>query len=78
MPFTGIASPAQIRVMTEVLGIYCRERGIMNEEERGHVAETIVSLFFSGHTTTESLLAALHTGNLTLRPLPAGDNDSHA
>ena len=80
MPFTGIAGPAQMRVMTEALGIYCQEHRIVSQEDRDFVAETIVSLFFSGCTTTETLLQALQTGDRSLcqsRP-KAGDHDSHA
>ena len=80
MPFTGIANRSDMRVMTEALGIYCQEHRIMNQDDRDEVAETIVSLFFSGCTTTEALLEALQTSDRSLcqsRP-KARDHDSHA
>ena len=60
MPFSGIADPDQLRVLTDALDTYCREAGI----ERGSAAHEdaawlVVTLFSSGMSTVEELSSAL-------------------
>ncbi|MCR5858622.1 hypothetical protein [Mesorhizobium sp. J428] len=61
MPFTGFADQCDIDIMTEALGIYCRERGIIDEDSRSFAAERIASLFFAGIATVEEILEALRS-----------------
>ena len=63
MPFTGFADQHDIEVMTKTLDVYCREWGFSGEIERNDAAARIASLFFSGKTTTEEILDAVHAGD---------------
>jgi hypothetical protein len=68
MPFTGIANQHDIETMTDVLAVYCRERGIADEEGRTAIAERIASMFFSGRATADEILDALRTSDRESHP----------
>ena len=59
MPFTGIANPEQLAVLSRALDEYCHARGITDELGRDNAASMVMSVFSSGSSTLEELKAAL-------------------
>lgn len=60
MPFTGIADPAQLSILTKALDDHCLAFGISDESERDMIARLVMSLFSNGATSAEELMAGLH------------------
>jgi hypothetical protein len=71
MPFTGIASPQQMDVIVQALNAYCSKRCIENRDMRENLAALAASLYFSGETSVEGLLAAMHDAEESKRPYRA-------
>lgn len=60
MPFTGVAGPEQLTVMTAVLDEFCEERGIRPDSpERAEIARCVRLLFESGWRTPDELKLTL-------------------
>ena len=60
MPFSGVADPDQLRVLTEALESYCREAGVEpGTKAHDDAARLVMSLFSTGASTAEELSSAL-------------------
>jgi hypothetical protein len=59
MSFSAIANAEQLNVLSQAFNQHCRERGITDTDEREHIALLAVTLYFSGKTSLEELLAGL-------------------
>ena len=59
MPFSGMAAPEQLQILTHVLDEYCLANGISDDEARKVAAARIMALFTSGFHTAEELKASL-------------------
>ena len=58
--FSGVvASPAQLRILSEVLEEYCLVNGLVSDLEREDAASLILFAYASGAQTVEQLRAAL-------------------
>jgi hypothetical protein len=55
MPFTGVADPADLSLLTEAVDTFCLEYGIADAADRNEIAARIVHLFLSGFIDRESL-----------------------
>lgn len=63
MPFTGIASPEDLSVLTKALQSYCSEVDIEPNSPAYYNAGRLTIIFFeSGIATSEELAAALRKG----------------
>lgn len=60
MLFTGIANPAQLKILTAALEKYCRNKSIeLGTPEHEEAGRLVMSLFNSGALTPEQLGTAL-------------------
>jgi len=60
MPFSTIANPEDLISLTTALDRYCRECGIVNEQERQYAGHLLISLFASGVRDPIKLVAGLY------------------
>lgn len=60
MPFTGIANPEQLIVLSEVVDEFCRSRAIVDASEREYVGQLVLLLYQRGTASLDDLLAGLH------------------
>ena len=59
VPFTGIANPEQLAVMTEAFEGHCLQHNIVDKHARTDTAQVVILLFEGGATTVEELKARL-------------------
>jgi hypothetical protein len=60
MPFSGVADPDQLSVLTDALKNYCREAGIEpGTPAHEDAAWLVMTLFSSGMSTPDELSSAL-------------------
>jgi hypothetical protein len=61
MPFDGIASPEQLKILTDTLDAYCQRQGIEPfTQAHEDAAAMVMCLFKSGIVTAEEIDATLH------------------
>ena len=76
MRSTGIANPAQLSILNQALDQHCTSHGIVDPEERAHIALMTVSLFGSGTTSLEDLLAGLKVATAKTRASRTSEDQS--
>ena len=60
MYLDGIVTPEEAAILTAVLDVHCRERGIdPSSDEAGQIADVVVRLFNSGTNKPDDIRAAL-------------------
>jgi hypothetical protein len=61
MPFSGVANPKQLAILTTALETYCRDAGIEpGTSAHEDAARLVISLFSTGSHSAEDLAAALY------------------
>jgi hypothetical protein len=56
-----MASPSQLKILTQAVDEYCRDYGVMDDKERLYVAEIVSSLFEAGAISLNDLRRGLDT-----------------
>ena len=60
MPFSTLANPEDLKILTTALDRYCGECGIVKEQERHYAGHLLMSLFASGVRDPVKLVAGLY------------------
>lgn len=71
MPFSGFPNQEQLSILKQAREQYCRDCGIVSEQDREHVGLLVMSLFETGVTSLDGLMAGLHValgGDLRQQP----------
>ena len=58
-PFTGIANPEELAIMTEAFEAYCLQHSIVDKHVRTDTAQIVIFLFQGGANTVDELKVAL-------------------
>jgi hypothetical protein len=61
MSWTGIASPTELAMLTDVVSAHCRKYGITADPEREAVAERVMAMFQLGVEDPRELANMLET-----------------
>ena len=78
MPFTGFHDSAQLSILEQACELYCRDCGIVSEQDREHVGFLVMSLFETGVTSLDGLIAGLHVAlGGDLREQPNASTSGH-